>query len=125
MKKIFLIILFSFVAYGQTDIPVVKDSVAFVGDSISQTITLDKIMFLCELYIKTNTTANLRFDVYDQGGWYRMNLSGAVYTPTVLESIYSYVPLEPKYFYGAKRVRILIDDDPTGTIYIVYDKRKY
>jgi hypothetical protein len=129
MKRIVLLFLIPFLyAYGQsTDIPVVHSSVPIYADSISQTIYLERSMFLGGFYVEKSRTSKLKFQVRNNSNseWYNLIDEGSVYEVSVDSSVKSYVPVKPVLFYSVKTVRVLIDRDIADTLNLYFDKRKY
>ena len=122
-----LILLSSIIVYGQANIPVTKGSVDFYADSLSQTITLDKSVFLGGLYMVKSRTALLTFQVYntEDAAWYNLTDDGSAYSVAVDSTVNVYVPLKPIVFYPVKKLRILLDNDIADTLSLIYDKRPY
>ena len=128
MKKLCLaFILFTLTVYGQANIPVTKGSVNFYADSVSQTITLDKSLFLGGIYMPASRTDTLWFQVYNSTDsvWYWLTDDGSKYIAVTDSTIPEYLPLKPTVFYPVKTLRILFNTDIADTLTLYYDKRPY
>jgi len=128
MKKIlFMILLFTAIGFSQANIPVVTGSVDFYADSISQTITLDKSLFLGGIYMPKSRTDTLWFQVYNSTDetWYTLMEDGSEYIVVADSTINNYIPLEPKILYSVKQLKILFNADIADTLTLYFDKRPY
>ena len=127
MKKILLFLLFTAIGYSQANIPVTKGSVDFYADSISQTITLDKSVFLGGIYMPASRTDTLWFQVYNDVdlSWYWLMDDGAEYIIVSDSTIANYIPLKPTVLYPVKQLKILFNADIADTLTLYYDKRPY
>ena len=126
-KTLFMIILFASIGYSQANIPVVKGNVDFYADSISQTITLDKSLFLGGIYMPKSRTDTLWFQVYNSTDetWYTLMEDGSEYVVVADSTINNYIPLEPKILYSVKQLKILFNVDIADTLTLYFDKRPY
>ena len=122
-----LILLTSIVVYAQSNIPVSKGSVDFYADSLSETITLGKSIFLGGLYVPSSRTALLKFQVYnsEDAAWYNLSSGDSLYSALVDSTVNCYISLKQDVFYPVKTVRILLDNDIADTLSLIYDKRPY
>ena len=126
--KLIILALLIFASYGiAQNIPVVEKSVAFYADSLSQTITLEKSMFLSGIYMPASRTDSLWFQVYDDDNslWYWLLDAGSKYVVVSDSTIPCYLPLKPTLFYPIKKIRILFNADIADTLDLYYDERVY
>ena len=132
MKKIFLIMLLSgflFTAFSQVmiKIPVVSDSVAFFNSPTSETITLGKNEFLAASYWAQGSSLVVRIQVYEsiKAAWYWLNEDDERYVHSMDSTYNNYIVSPPWLMLSAKTVRYWIDNTPSDTFYVRYEKRPY
>lgn len=129
MKRIVLILMIIPFIYAsaQTNIPVIKGTVKFFADSVSETISLEKNTFLGGIYMASGRTDTLWFQSYNDVDalWYWIMENGSKYIIATDSSVRTYLSVEPTVFYPVKKLRILFKEDIADTLTLDYDKRPY
>jgi hypothetical protein len=128
MKKyIFLIIVFVASMMSAQRIPVVSDSTYFYADSISSTITVQKNIFISQIWLDKSRTLNLTPQFYDpqKGNWHSVLSLDTVFYYITDSTVYNVIPLEWEIYNSAKYIRFLLDNDIADTLTMRYDGRPY
>ena len=128
MKKyIFLIIVFVASMTSAQRIPVVSDSTYFYADSISSTITVQKNIFISQIWLDKSRTLNLTPQFYDsqKGNWHSVLSLDTVFYYITDSTVYNVIPLEWEIYNSAKYIRFLLDNDIADTLTMRYDGRPY